>query len=90
MATRKTSKVAKAAVRAERRHTRRLKKGTKRVARTVVKIRYVRTRQGRVRFQPVPAQGRRLSPSYASRQGARRAACKAFKGYKVVWTAEAA
>lgn len=51
----------------------------------VVKIRYDHLRNGRVRYQPIDAQpGKGLSPSYASRQGARRAARKQFKGSRVV------
>lgn len=51
----------------------------------VVKIRYDHLRNGRVRYQPIDAKpGTGLSASYASRQGARRAARKQFKGSKVV------
>lgn len=55
------------------------------VKKRVVKIRYDHLRNGRVRYQPIDAKpGKGLSPSYASRQGARRAARKQFKGSRVV------
>lgn len=54
-------------------------------ARRVVKIHYRRTRGGRVCYQPINEAGTKgLSASYASRQGARRAAVKHFKGARVV------
>lgn len=60
------------------------KKAAGRRAKRVVHIRYSRTRGGRVRYTPLDAGRKTASPSYASRQGARRAARKQFKGSKVV------
>ncbi len=71
----------------ERTHdpTLRTKSGTpqRRRSAKLMKIRYVRTTTGRVRF--IPLEGTLGSKqSYASRQGARRAARKLYKGLKVV------
>ena len=54
-----------------------------RLKKKVVKIRYVRTPTGRVRFIPLTGTvGSKVS--YASRQGARRAARRLYKGCTVV------
>jgi hypothetical protein len=52
--------------------------------RPVQKIRYGRTKAGRVRWQPIEAAKDSWSVSYASRQGARRAARRALKPARVV------
>jgi hypothetical protein len=58
--------------------------GAKRLVKAVQKIRYGRTTTGRVRFQPIDAAKNDWSVSYASRQGARRAARRLFKPSRVV------
>jgi hypothetical protein len=49
----------------------------------VVRIRYLRTTTGRVRFVPLDG-GVGIRQSFASRQGARRAARRLYKGCRVV------
>jgi hypothetical protein len=88
-AARKKARSFRKAVRkaVERTHdpTLRTKSGTpqRRRAAKLMQIRYVRTTTGRVRF--IPLLGTVGSKqSYASRQGARRAARKLYKGYRVI------
>lgn len=77
----KRQKVARAKARSFRTAVRRAVEKTTR--KKLMKIRYVRTTTGRVRF--IPLEGTLGSKqSYASRQGARRAARKLYKGLKVV------
>jgi hypothetical protein len=65
--------------------TRRKKgKARARVARRILRIHYLRTRGGRVRYQIGAGTS---SHSYASRQGARRAARRAHPRTRLVWSA---
>jgi hypothetical protein len=69
---------------ARRQRAARVKAKALRAPRRVTKIIYVRTRTKRVRYRSADPEGAWSPQSYASRQGARRAAKRQFKGTRVV------
>ena len=73
------SRLGRAMAKAKRTATRR--KARARVPRRITRIVYVRTKQKRVRYH---AGDQWSKQSYASRQGARRAAKRQFKGTRVI------
>jgi hypothetical protein len=55
------------------------------MTRPIIGITLVKTKRGRVRFLTVGPKGSHWSLSYASRQGARRAALRQNRGARIAW-----
>lgn len=60
-----------------------------RVSKPLVGITFKQTHSGRMRFLAIHGKDQTWSRSFASRQGARRAAKREYKGYKIAWGVKA-
>lgn len=65
--------------------TKQSKNGVRRTQKPLVGITFQRSKSGRMRFKALRGNKAEWSASFASRQGARRAAKREYKAYKIAW-----